>query len=76
MVSGAWVLTGGSRACDGESSETDKADFATFFQGSGNRVKYRVNRLGGVGFGKTGAIGDGRNQIILIQGKGPLFQVD
>lgn len=56
-----------------EGAEADQADFVTALQSASDRVENAVNCACGIGFGQAGAVGNGCDQIILVQLKGPLL---
>lgn len=58
-----------------ERTETNEADLAATLQGRGDGIENGIDGLGGVGFGKLRAVGNGCYEIVLIQRKSPLYLV-
>ena len=71
-VTGARVAASGRGPLrHAERAEADQPHLVPALQSAGDRVEDAVNRAGGIGLGKTGAVGHCGNQIILVQLKAP-----
>ena len=54
-----------------ECAESDQPDFLACLQRVGDRLKYAINGLCGISFGKTSSIGNCCHQIIFVNGRAP-----
>ena len=58
---------------DGESTEADQANFFFLGQRARDGIENTIDGFGRVRLGKAGAICDGGNEIVLVQGEPPFM---